>query len=61
MYIHATPDFENIDLFKLMSLGLEEAGMTIRDLLNDLLTKTEKESEESISKNLDEAMSSLFV
>ena len=43
MYIHATPNFENIDLFKLLSLGLEQAGLTIRDLFNNMLSKTESE------------------
>lgn len=37
MFIHATPNFENIDLFKLVSKILENAGYTTRGLINNIL------------------------
>ena len=37
MFIHATPNFENIDLFKLVSKILENTGYTTRGLINNIL------------------------
>lgn len=37
MYIHATPNFENIDLFALIKTGMESANYTFTDVANMIL------------------------
>ena len=48
MYIHATPNFENIDLFVLITSGMEKAGYTFTDIANMILGQTNNDTIEDL-------------
>lgn len=60
MFIHATPNFENIDLFKLVSKILENAGYTTRGLINNILFRENAAGTDQEQDTVGGITSSLF-
>jgi hypothetical protein len=45
MFLHATPNFEKIDLFMLLQAGMENAGYTFADFYNIVFNSKEVEAQ----------------
>ena len=57
MYLHATPNFEKIDLFTLIQTAMETAGVTVADLFELVFFA---EEDEEVNLNIQEMFLNLF-